>query len=74
MENKIQTWESHGKQKFGRKSWSFELKKIFFTFPVCDINARPGPVILAPGEYTVLATGPAGRVYIYVMRIKFDIF
>ena len=47
------------------KLWSFGLKKIFFTFPVCDINARPSPVILAMSEYTVLATGPAGRVYIF---------
>ena len=34
-------------------------------YTVCDINARPSPVILAPGEYTFSPTVPAGRVYIY---------
>ena len=43
--------------------FSTNFHEILHTLSVCDITARPSPVILAPDEYTVSPTGPAGRVY-----------
>ena len=47
-----------------RQSRFRQSQAVTHPITVCDTNARPSPVILAPGEYTVSGTGPAGRVYI----------